>query len=155
MERIDEDEHGVWLGAPAGTTGRRGSEAPKTFLGAFIGLIPRDEWWTAVWNAEGKYLLYVDIATPPRWEGDTMVAVDLDLDVLQLRATRAVEVVDEDEFLDHQERYGYPRYLIDGARAATAKVVRRLESGDEPFGTVGPERLAAWVESLSRRPTTG
>ena len=145
MERLDEDEHGVWLAAPAGTTGRRGADPPKTFKGAFIGLVPRDEWWTVVWNAEGRYLTYVDIATPPIWNGDTVTMFDLDLDVLQLRESRAVEVHDEDEFLDHQVQYGYPPHLVDGARSATDRVIAQIQSGAEPFASAGPDRLAQWV----------
>ena len=145
MERLGEDEHGVWLAAPRGTTGRRGSEPPKTFAGAFIGLVPREEWWTAIWNDTGRYLLYVDIATPPVWDGDTVTMLDLDLDVLQHRDTGQIEVVDEDEFLDHQVRFDYPPHLVAGARAATAKVVAQLEAGAEPFGSIGPGHLQRWV----------
>jgi hypothetical protein len=145
MQRLDEDKHGVWLAAPAGVTGHRGTEPLKTFRGAFIGLVPHDRWWTAIWNAKGKYLLYVDITTPAVWDGDTVTMFDLDLDVLQHRGTGEVEVVDEDEFLHHQQRYAYPRQLIEGARAATEKVVQTLVEGDEPFGNAGPQRLADWI----------
>ncbi len=147
MQRLDEDEHGVWLAAPPGTTARRGSEPLKTVWGAFICLVPRHQWWTAIWNAEGNHVLYVDIATPPTWDGDTVSMFDLDLDVVQHRASGRVDVIDEDEFLDHQVRYDYPQRLIDGARAAAAKVLLALERGDEPFGTAGPERLGAWTAS--------
>jgi protein associated with RNAse G/E len=46
----------------------------------------------------------------------------------------SVEVLDEDEFLDHQVRYEYPGDLIAEARAATARAVELLETREEPFG---------------------
>ena len=151
MERFAEDEHGIWLAAPAGTTGRRGSDPPKTFENPFIGLVPRDEWWTVIWNASG--FTYVDIATPAVWDGDTVTMFDLDLDVIEDRGTGTVEVVDEDEFLDHQVRYAYPPDLVDGARTATATVVAQLEAGAEPFAAAGPNRLAVWVAGTRESPT--
>jgi protein associated with RNAse G/E len=53
-----------------------------------------------------------------------------------------VEILDEDEFADHQVRFGYPQKLIDGARAAAIEVVTLLERRNEPFG----EAAAHWLE---------
>ncbi|MEA3502855.1 MAG: DUF402 domain-containing protein, partial [Actinomycetota bacterium] len=50
MERIGEDEHGVWLWAPTGTELRRGSDKTIHVDRGFVKVITRDRWWTAVWN---------------------------------------------------------------------------------------------------------
>ena len=51
--------------------------------------------------------VYVDITTPPVWDGTVLRAVDLDLDVVRGNTGR-VWVDDEDEFADHRVRFGYP-----------------------------------------------
>ena len=55
--------------------------------------------------------VYVDITTVPVWSGDTVTAVDLDLDVVR-GWTGRVWVDDEDEFAAHRVRYAYPSDLV-------------------------------------------
>ena len=62
--------------------------------------------------------------------------VDLDLDVLRLRADQRVVIDDEDEFAEHQIRYAYPPRVIAEARRATALLVEAITARTEPFGTV-------------------
>lgn len=140
MRRLGEDRHGTWLWAPAGTETRRGHEPPELSRHAFLHLFPHEDWWSVIWNAAGKYEVYVDINTPPRWNGATVTMVDLDLDVVRYRADGAVAVLDEDEFLEHST--GYPPHVIDAARTAAARIALRLEHNEEPFTTAGPTRLA-------------
>ena len=52
MRYLGEDDHGVWLGAPAGCTLQRGSEPPITLPQPFVELIPDGQWWTAAFNGE-------------------------------------------------------------------------------------------------------
>ena len=68
--------------------------------------------------------------------------VDLDLDVVQ-RGDGEIEVHDEDEFAHHQVALGYSSAMVEGALKATSAVVAALEAGDEPFGSVWVERMAA------------
>ena len=75
-------------------------------------------------------------------DGDRMTQIDLDLDVA-LKLDGAVEVLDEDEFLDHQTRFEYPPELIEQARAATNRAVELLEADVEPFGIASHRWLAA------------
>ena len=44
--------------------------------------------------------------------------VDLDLDVVRHRDSGVAELLDEDEFLEHQRRYGYPDDVIHRGREA-------------------------------------
>ncbi len=140
-ERIADDHHGTWIGGRAGGTARRGNEAPKTMRHDWVKLIVPGAWWTAIWNASGD--CYVDVITPPRWTGDVVSMIDLDLDVYRHPDGR-VEVMDEDEFEEHRHTLGYPDQVVDMARATTARLVLAVEAGEEPFGTAGPARLADW-----------
>ena len=46
--RLGEDEHGVWVGGPAGTPVRRGHDPGMPAEAAHVVLFPRDGWWTRV-----------------------------------------------------------------------------------------------------------
>ena len=141
MRRLGEDEHGTWLWMPVGTTMRRGTEEPIVSRNLAVKLITPDQWWTAIFNdGDSKYELYVDIATPAVWDGDTVHMVDLDLDVARRRGG-GVEIHDEDEFEEHQVLYGYPEHIIDKARAETARIALAVEQRQEPFGAVAEQWL--------------
>ena len=141
MYRFAEDEYGVWLWAPPGTTYARGDEPPKTSKEIFITLVPHDAWWSAIWNVSGKYEVYVDVCTPPRWDGETVHMIDLDLDVVRMQGTSETRILDEDEFKRHSIDLEYPQRLIDGARTATAALALAVDARTEPFGDVGATRL--------------
>ncbi len=138
MRYLGEDDHGVWLGAPAGCTIQRGSEPPITLPEPSVELIPDRQWWTATFNGEpARTEIYCDIGTPPRWPDPAEVTmVDLDLDVLRLRADQRVVIDDEDEFAEHQIRYGYPPTVVAEAERATAWLVEAITARAEPFGSV-------------------
>jgi len=145
MTRLGEDEFGVWLGARAGTVYRRGEPGRETAVLAVeddrVLLVPRDAWWTAEFQADPARLdAYCDVATPAAWtrHGETpdeVTMVDLDLDVCRVRDDMSVFVDDEDEFADHQVRYGYPADVIEKAEAAAAWLTVALRDGVEPFGS--------------------
>lgn len=98
-------------------------------------LVPDGPWWIAEYYFDHpKHSVYVNIGTPPAWEGDRVTQVDLDLDVVR-NLDGTVEILDEDEFADHQVRFEYPQDLIAGALTATAAAVELVEKGLEPFGT--------------------
>jgi hypothetical protein len=113
---LGSDEHGEWLGIPEGTRMVRpgrdvlsqadqvglvpgpGSDAERAFLATFH-------------PPHAPTAVYVDMTTPPGWDGDVVRAVDLDLDVIRLQ-TGDVVVDDEDEFAEHQVSYGYPPEIV-------------------------------------------
>jgi protein associated with RNAse G/E len=124
---------------------KRGAE-PPIISPAFAVLVPPRQWWTATFNSGGAgtpfgYIAYVDICTPAVWEGSTLTTVDLDLDVA-MRPDGGVELLDEDEFIEHGAAMVYPDHVVVEARAAAASVHRLMESGDEPFAAIG----AGWLE---------
>ena len=139
---LGEDESGTWLALTPGVPVLRGDEVLFVAEGSgAVVLAPRDDWWLAMFAFERDFSLYVDIATPPTWEGDTMVMVDLDFDVVRFSDGRVV-VEDEDEFEEHRVRYTYPPWLEAGARAAAARVHEAVVAGDAPFA----EPSARWAD---------
>jgi uncharacterized protein len=134
---LGEDEYGIWVGARARSISRRGSEPPVVIEEPYVQLIRAGEWWTALFNAEpARTEIYCDISTPPRWPSDREVTmVDLDLDVVRMRETRQVLVLDEDEFAEHQVRYAYPADVIRRAEQAAAWLRDAISANAEPFAT--------------------
>lgn len=142
MQRLGEDEHGIWLWSPAGSPMQRADEPVRHSKSLNVKLIPEDKWWTAIWGWGLPWDVYVDIITPPRWNGSTVTMVDVDLDVVRWSDGR-VEVLDEEEFVAHQVELGYPERLIATARATTAKLALALEAEHEPFGEVA----VGWMDA--------
>ena len=129
MSHLGEDEHGTWLWGPVGMEIRRGHEPHRATTRLTVKLVTPDAWWTAIWNdSDDDIQLYVDIATPAEWQPGRVRMIDLDLDVVRFRDGR-VEVLDEDEFAEHQVTLGYPPHIIDRARATTAAVFLDVQAG--------------------------
>ena len=138
MRRLGEDEHGTWLGAPAGTMVH--SDAPgQSFANqhATVRLVPTGQWWTAIFFAEpSAWDVYCDITTPAQWLHPSAVAmVDLDLDVLRTRNGGRTDLLDEDEFEANSATYGYPAEIVASAHSTAHRLGVDLASGTEPFGT--------------------
>jgi protein associated with RNAse G/E len=132
MTTLGEDEFGVWLWAPAGNTITRGDTSFDT-RNATLAVVPRVGMWSAGWwQAHDEIELYVDINTSPEWVGDTVSMTDLDLDIIRFVDGR-VEIVDQDEFAEHQVAFGYPEEIIDAAQRAAGELHARVEARTEPF----------------------
>lgn len=146
--RLGEDEFGVWLAIPTGTTVQRGHEPERLMDRDAVQLVAADRWWSLIYNGpEHEFEVYVDITTPAVWErADRVTMFDLDLDVVR-HQDGTVEILDEDEFDEHRHARSYPPQLVDGARAATAAIFVALERHEEPFGTVA----ATWLGRLTER----
>jgi uncharacterized protein len=148
MRRLGEDEFGIWLGALGGMVARRGENGPTTVLEhPHVLLFPVADWWTAAFHSgpSGGYI-YVDITTPPQWPHPGEVTmIDLDLDVICRRAGVDVSIVDQDEFAEHQLRYGYPSDVIASAEHAADRLHAALVEGAEPFA----EGFQRWLRLVS------
>jgi uncharacterized protein len=140
---LGEDQYGVWTGAGAGSAWRRGEEPPMIVEHAYVVLFPRGAWWTASFNGEpARTEIYCDISTPVEWPSPREVTmVDLDLDVCR-RRDGLVVLLDEDEFAEHQVKYGYPAEVIKASTDAAAWLQVALGDGTEPFATVYRSYLA-------------
>jgi protein associated with RNAse G/E len=140
--RFSENELGTWVGVTRGTTSVYHGR-PSVEQIPFVLLIPHNAWWTGMFNPEPRTSeVYCDVATPARWEGDTVHIIDLDLDVVRRRATGRVELRDEDEFEEHRIRFGYSEEAVAEARAASEKLLIALGDGSEPFATEYKQWLA-------------
>ncbi len=133
LRRLGEDEHGVWLYGGERTVIQRADEPSRHPQSAFLTLVPSEGWHVPIFNLEGPYEIYVDINTPPRWDGATVSMVDLDLDVVRYR-NGPVAVIDEDEFADHRVRLGYPPEVVAAAERTATTLVAALVERVEPFG---------------------
>ncbi|MDJ0922913.1 MAG: DUF402 domain-containing protein [Acidimicrobiia bacterium] len=140
--QLGEDSHGVWLHAPGRTVAQRGHEPPRPLEAGFVGLIPRSEWWIVefYWD-HPRHEVYLNVGTPPQWDGDRMTQIDLDLDVVRY-LDGSVEVLDGDEFSHHQVKYEYLDDVVSAALSATERAVELLKSRAEPFGSIA----IAWME---------
>ena len=134
---LGSDEHGDWLGIPAGTLMTRpGMEAVAAT--AQVGLVPGpgsdvERGWLATFHdAGGPVRVYVDMTTPPVWDGTTVRAVDLDLDVIEEPDGR-VWVDDEDEFAQHRVELGYPDEVVTLATASRDRIRELMEARAAPF----------------------
>lgn len=165
---LGADEHGDWLGVPAGTSmARPGATyvapvaqvllAPTQPLrrvggGSFtpaeaLANLDPERGFLATFHAEGGVVeVYVDITTPPAWDGRVLRSVDLDLDVIRAPRGR-VWVDDEEEFADHRVRFGYPDDLVAHAAVSCAFTFTGVNDRLPPYD--GPT-AAAW---LARVPT--
>jgi hypothetical protein len=155
---LGSDEHGEWLGFPAGTHNARPGYSYESQV-ASVTLVPHTGHWVATFHAPGIWCdLYIDVCTPAAWDGDVLRMIDLDLDVIRMSATTPdasrppglvagpgeVFIDDEDEFLEHQATFGYPPDVIAVARASADELEVAVRTGAAPYdGDTHPRWLAA------------
>jgi uncharacterized protein len=152
---LGRDDHGDWIGIPAGTLmARPGFETVSEF--DQVGLIPRpggsdvERGWMATFHREpSPTWVYVDMTTPPAWEGPRVRAVDLDLDVLRMRNGWVV-VDDEDEFAEHQVTLSYPPEIVALAEGSRDRVHAAILAEDAPYDG-SHERWLDVLEDLTAR----
>jgi uncharacterized protein len=149
---LGSDDHGDWLGIEAGTVMvRPGVEyvAPVPQVGLSPAAGPdEDRGWLATFHARGGQVqVYVDMTTPPLWDGPNLTAVDLDLDVVRGNSGR-VWVDDEDEFAEHRARFGYPDDVARLAMTSCDRVRAAMLAREAPYD--GTTHLP-WLERLATR----
>lgn len=158
---LGEDEHGTWLGYPRGLLVARPGYSFVTEVES-VALVPREGWFLARFHAPGIWCdRYVDISTPPVWDGATLRAVDLDLDVIRMAPEPppggednqrppwgTVYVDDEDEFAEHRIAFGYPDDVVAAAEASRDAVLADMQAQVPPFDATTTER---WLAAVSGR----
>jgi len=149
---LGSDGQGDWVGFPAGTSFERPG-AHFVSANLQVGLVPHPDlpddqrWWLATFHGPGGNLgvrTYVDVTTPPAWDGSTLRAVDLDLDVVEGETGR-VWIDDEDEFAQHRVELGYPSDVIAAAMRSCDRVRADLAAGHPPYD--GSHRR--WLDLLA------
>jgi hypothetical protein len=144
---LGADEHGQWLGCPTGTFySRPGMEFVATFAG--VVLVPAGgAAHLAAFNDEHAVAAtYVDMTTPPVWEGSALHAVDLDLDVVKLQ-DGTIYLDDEDEFAEHRVTFGYPLDVVAMAERSAAEVLADVRAGAAPYDGTADR----WLARLAHR----
>jgi hypothetical protein len=134
---LGSDEHGDWVGIPAGTLMQRpGLDVVSEF--DQVGLVPPSGadvsrgFLATFHKPPAPTWVYVDMTTPPHWDEDAIRAVDLDLDVIRMRDGHVV-VDDEDEFAEHQVELGYPPEVIALAEASRDRVHAAVLAETPPY----------------------
>ena len=148
---LGSDALGDWIGIPRGTfMSRPGAEyvAPVDQVGLVPAAGPDEQrGWLATFHAVGGPVqVYVDMTTPPVWDGSVLRAVDLDLDVVRGRTGR-VWVDDEDEFAAHRVRFGYPEDVSRLAMTSCDRVLAAVVAGHPPYDGSS----AGWLDLLATR----
>ncbi len=96
--------------------------------------------WPARWynifrfhNPDGNLRnWYCNVNMPPRFTGDTIDYVDLDIDIV-VWPDMSHTVLDTDEFQMNAERFSYPPEIIRNAENAVAELILKIESRSFPF----------------------
>ncbi len=152
---LGSDEHGDWIGIPVGShMSRPGMELTSEWHQ--VGLVPAagldsSRGWLATFHGEGNPVrTYVDMTTPPVWDGTVVRAVDLDLDVVKTIDERGTYVDDEDEFAEHQRLFGYPPEVVELAEQSCAWVHDAVVRELPPFDGRADTWLASMTENLRR-----
>lgn len=160
---LGSDAYGEWLGFPVGTFNSRPGFSYVSQV-ASVTLVPREGHWIATFHDVGIWCdTYIDVSTPPTWDGTVLRTIDLDLDVIRMAdeppvgSTSApqnqhagpgeVFIDDEDEFLEHQLAFGYPAEVIAAARATADELFDAVEQKLAPYD--GKAHLA-WLRELDR-----
>jgi uncharacterized protein len=150
---LGSDEHGDWIGFPAGTLmARPGMEVRPP--NDQVGLVPSgpdaDRAWLGTFHGTGGSVrTYVDMTSVPHWDGSVVRAVDLDLDVIKTLEGEVV-VDDEDEFAEHQVAFGYPDEIIALAESTRDAVFAAVREGRPPFDGAFEPWLAVLRQLLPR-----
>ena len=106
----------------------------------------RNHFWTDRWynvmrcdrpRAGGLEYWYCNVTTPAQYDGEAVRYIDLDLDVLVFPDGK-MKVVDEDEFLEHSVRMGYPPDVIEQARRAVDELIALAHAAQFPFEQRAP-----------------
>jgi uncharacterized protein len=149
---LGSDEYGDWIAIPAGTRMVRPgadirSEVDQVGLVPAAGAPATERGSLATFHAPGgpRVLLYIDITTPPFWDGPVVRAVDLDLDVVRGVDGR-VWIEDEDEFAEHRVKLGYPDDIASAAETSCTRIHAAVLRSEAPYdGSHEP-----WLAALGR-----
>jgi len=80
-------------------------------------------------------LFYCNVNMPPKFEGNTLSYVDLDIDILA-QPDFSYQVLDLDEFETNADRYGYPTEVRAQAHQAVTELTSMIDSRQFPFDPV-------------------
>ena len=148
---LGSDEAGDWLGFPVGTVMSRPgvtftTEQRPGRAGPAAGTAVGQAWLATFHGPGGSVWTYVDMTTVPAWDGRTVRAVDLDLDVIERLDRRGVRRRPGRVRRAPGRVLGYPREVVDLAMATRDLVHIAVRDKHPPFdGSAAP-----WFDVLRR-----
>jgi uncharacterized protein len=135
---LGADEHGSWLGRPAGARSRRPGRDYRNGEDG-VALVPATATdWLATLSrpsAPAGTEVYVDLVWDLAWapgERGVLTCVDMDLDVVRTADGRTW-VDDEDEFAEHSARWRYPEDVRRRVRERADELLVAVRAGTPPF----------------------
>ncbi|MFW5788196.1 MAG: DUF402 domain-containing protein, partial [Halanaerobiales bacterium] len=108
-----------------------------TFDNPAIEIFSFRDWYTvsANFNENKVESYYCNICKPAQLKNGILSFLDLDLDLVK-RKNEDWKVVDEDEFLENMQIYGYPEQLVKRIRRELNNLQDKLEKGEFPFNGI-------------------
>ena len=92
------------------------------------------EWYTVAitFQSADRLMYYCNIAQPSVLDDQVLSFVDLDLDYIK-EPDESWKVVDEEEFIAHQQLFGYSPQLVARAEQALEELKQLIEGEQFPF----------------------
>jgi hypothetical protein len=144
---LGEDVYGRWLGSAKGDPWRMADYSRSgVCVDSIVKLVPEGTFWTGCFKLDFP-VVDVDIVLPVSWVGDVLEEVDLELDILR-SLDGTVQVRDRDELERVQAIWPMPAEIVAQAKATCERIRALVESGAEPFGTVGHAWLARFLDEV-------
>jgi len=134
-EIIEKTDEYVMVMCRAGRTFTHHTKG-KTFIMPYpsIEVFYFNQWYTVAitFQSADRLMYYCNIAEPALLNDDVLSFVDLDLDYIK-EPDEDWKVVDEEEFIAHQQQFGYSAQLIARAELALEELKQLIESKQFPF----------------------
>lgn len=151
--KYDGSEHRRWnanltdvQGSMIVLTGAFEKEVRHPLLGTIVrGTESVEYYWTDRWYSVFRFTepsgelrnYYCNVNKPTTFDGSVLTFVDLDIDIL-VTPEFAYTVLDEDEFAENANRYGYPDEVRQRVQVAVSELIGLLEAKQFPFsGSTG------------------
>ncbi|HSE33977.1 MAG TPA: DUF402 domain-containing protein [Pyrinomonadaceae bacterium] len=105
-----------------------------------IGTLSTEYYWLDRWYNVFRFRdadlnlkkIYCNISMPPRFDGEILTYVDLDIDVL-VEPDFSYRVLDLEDFEDNARHYNYPPAIQTEAQRALEELIRSIETRAYPF----------------------
>jgi len=105
-----------------------------------IGTLSTEYYWLDRWYNVFRFRdadlnlkrFYCNINMPPRFDGQTLTYVDLDIDVL-VEPDLSYRVLDLEDFQENARQYNYPVEIQTGAHRALDELIGLIETRAFPF----------------------
>ncbi len=146
--KYDGSEHRTWAAHVANQTDSLlvldavfDEEIEHNLIGTIAcGTISTEYYWLDRWYNVFRFSdrsgtlnsFYCNVNMPPRFDGNVLQYVDLDIDVL-VKPDFSYQVLDLEDFETNARAYDYPSDVRENARAGLAELVQLIETRSFPF----------------------